>query len=252
MNLFHAVILSIVEGITEFLPVSSTAHLFLVSNFLGLSQSDFVKTFEISIQSGAILAAVIFYRKQIFTRRDLVLKAIAGFIPSAFIGLVFYKFIKQVLIGNLWITLVAMFTGGLVLLFIKQKKANSSVISYRMAAIIGLFQSLAVIPGVSRSGAAIVGGLVLGLSQSSSTEFSFLLAIPTLFAATSLDLFKSASQLTQANWPLLFVGFIGSALTAILAIKLFTNFVSKHSLRLFGVYRIVLTLDFLIFQFIQG
>lgn len=252
MNIIHALILGVVEGITEFLPISSTAHLTLASSLLGLSQSDFVKTFEISIQSGAILAAIIYYSKRLISNRVLLSKVFTAFVPSALVGLVLYKFIKSFLIGNLWVTLIALFAGGLVLLVIKPKKNVSSNLSYFNAIIIGLCQSLAIIPGVSRSAATIVAGLLLGQSQAASTEFSFLLAIPTLLAAASLDLVKSVSLLSEANLPLLLVGFISSAVTAFLAIKFFVRFVASHSLRFFGVYRIALASLILILQFIHG
>ncbi len=237
MNLLHAAILGLVEGVTEFLPISSTAHLTLVSYLLGLPQSDFVKTFEISIQSGAIFAALIYYRKRFLSSHALV-----GFIPTAVIGLIFYPLIKHYLIGNLGITLIAILIGGLVLLFIKPKSQLSSSLTYPQAFLIGLFQATAVIPGVSRSAAAIVGGLLVGQSQVAATEFSFLLAIPTLFAATALDLYKSASWLTLQNIPVLFAGFLVSFISALVAIKLFIGYVSNHSLRSFGIYRIILAL----------
>jgi len=240
MNLLNVIILAIVEGITEFLPISSTGHLVLVSNLLHIVQSDFVKSFEIFIQMGAIMAVVVLYWKE-FLNTKMWPKIIAGFLPTAILGLVFYKFIKQFLLGNVIVTLLALFLGGLVLIFFeKYFHSKNEKITLQKAVGIGLFQAISMIPGVSRSAATIIGGMALGLNKEDAVKFSFLLAVPTMVAATSLDLFKSHFTFTSSELILLAVGFVGSFMTAILAIKLLLKYLQNHSLRAFGVYRIVL------------
>jgi len=254
MNLIHTIILSAVEGITEFLPISSTGHMILVSKLLGIQPSDFTKTFEIVIQLGAILAVVVLYSKKLLTGWNLVKKLLVAFIPTAIVGFTLYPLIKGVLLGNSSITLNALFWGGLALIgieqFLKKKKtdANSqSEISYKQALIIGTFQSLSVIPGVSRAAATIVGGLLTGLDRETATEFSFLLAVPTMFAATGLDLYKSRHLIAQTGYLTLLLGTFLSFIFAILAVKFLIGYVKKHDFTAFGIYRVTLSLIFWIF-----
>lgn len=266
MTILHGLILGIVEGLTEFLPISSTAHLILIGQWLHIPSSEFLKTFEISIQLGAILAVVILYWKKIWSSWNLIGKIITAFLPTAIIGLFFYKIVKSYLLGNNYIIAGALLLGGIVLILFEvnynkkttgkeetNRGANSDdsvrPISYKQAALIGLFQSLAIIPGVSRAAATIIGGLSLGIKRKEIVEFSFLLAIPTMAAATGLDLIKSRAVLTGlGGYDLLvwLVGFIASFLTAIIGVRFFIRYIQKSNFSLFGWYRIILSLVVLI------
>ncbi len=250
MNFLYAIILGIVEGISEFLPISSTGHLILASNLMQISQSEFVKTFEIAIQSGAILSVIVLYWKRIIGNTELGKRVIAAFIPTAIVGFILYKFIKHFLIGNTFVVLAALLVGGfaliLVELFFKKRKSQQlseeKQITYKNAVVIGLFQSIAVIPGISRSAATIVGAMLLGLSREAAVEFSFLLAVPTLLAATALDISETSFAFSSNEWMLLGVGFIFSFISALIAIKWFIKFVSTNTFIPFGIYRIVLAI----------
>ena len=249
MNILHTVILSAVEGLTEFLPISSTGHMILMSKLLGITETNFVKTFEIVIQLGAIMAVVVLYFKRLVTGSDLVKKLFVAFIPTAVVGFALYPLIKEVLLGSSAITLNALFWGGIALIAIEwllknfQSKEIKSV-TYKQALIIGTFQSISVIPGVSRAAATIVGGLLTGLNRKAAIEFSFLLAVPTMFAATGLDLYKSRDMIAQGGFLMLFAGTILSFFFAMLAIKFLINYVKKHDLTPFGIYRIILAVLF--------
>ncbi|HEX8931754.1 MAG TPA: undecaprenyl-diphosphate phosphatase [Patescibacteria group bacterium] len=254
MDILHAIILSIVEGISEFLPISSTGHMILASDLLKVPQTDFVKSFEIIIQLGAILAVVVLYWKKLLTNKNVFMKVATAFIPTAIIGYLLYKIIKTFLLGNTVITLWALLLGGIVLILIEklykeQPHHLDSIekLSYKNAAVIGLIQALSVIPGVSRSGATIVGGLFMGLKRQMAVEFSFLLAIPTMIAATGLDLVKDNFAFSGQEWVALAIGFVGAFITALLAIKYFLNFVKKHTFIGFGIYRIIVAVFFWLF-----
>lgn len=245
-NFFQAIILGVIEGITEFLPISSTAHLTIASNFLNLTQSDFMKSFEIIIQLGAILAVVVLYWR-LFLKIEILKRLFIAFLPTGILGLIFYKIIKQYLLGNIGIALGALFLGGLFLIFFEMwhKEKNNveeeiSKISYKNCFLIGLFQSISMIPGVSRSAATIIGGLVLGLQRKTIVEFSFLLAVPTMTAATGLDLIKNVNSFSLFEGYFLIVGFITSFVMAILGIKFFLSYIQKNSFTAFGFYRIIL------------
>lgn len=251
MNLLHALIFGIVEGITEFLPISSTGHLMLTARVLGLSQSEFLKTFEIVIQFGAILSVIVLYWRTLLVNMEALKRVVLAFLPTAALGLIFYKIIKHFLMGSNQVVLWSMFIGGVFLivfeLFHKEKDDavdDISTIPYRTSFLIGLFQSIAMIPGVSRSAATIVGGLVLGLKRRTIVEFSFLLAVPTMLAATALDLMKNVNQFSAAQINFLSVGFVLSFVFALLSVKFLLNFIKHHSFISFGVYRIVLALSF--------
>jgi undecaprenyl-diphosphatase len=251
MDVLHVLILGIIEGITEFLPISSTGHLMLTARFLGIIQTEFVKSFEIAIQSGAILAVAVLYRKILFKRSDIWKKIITAFLPTAIIGAVMYKLIKRFLLNSTGVVLWSLFLGGAVLIcfeYFHRKKEEAtqelSAISYRQALLIGLFQSLAVVPGVSRAAATIVGGLLLGLKRRTIVEFSFLLAIPTMLAATGFDLMKSAHTFNHEQFSLLTIGFIVSFAVALLAIRFFLVFIKKHTFVPFGIYRILVAFVF--------
>jgi undecaprenyl-diphosphatase len=253
MTFFDAIILGIVEGFTEFLPISSTAHLILTAKLLGLQTSEFLKSFEIVIQLGAIMAVVFLYWKLLVSKWDLNKKIITAFIPTAVVGLIFYSFIKGVLFENHLVSIYALIIGGVVLIIFEifHKEKDEAVgeledINYRQAFSIGLFQSVAIIPGVSRAAATILGGMLVGIKRKTIVEFSFLLAIPTMAAATGLDLLKSASVFSSADFINLGVGFLISFVTAIVSIKLLIKFIQSHSFISFGVYRIILGLVFLL------
>ena len=237
MNIIQAIILSIVEGVTEYLPVSSTGHLILASNLLHMPQTNFVKSFEIAIQLGAILAVVGLYWQKLLNTKFWP-QLIAGFLPAAVVGLAAYPFIKQSLIGNTNVILWSLFLGGLVLLFVDKLPPRRGALTIQSALIIGLFQSISIIPGVSRAAATIIGGLLVGLDRKSAVEFSFLLAVPTMFAATGLDLVKSGWAFSGSEWLLLGVGFVGSLITAWLSVKFFIAFIKSHNFFWFGLYRV--------------
>lgn len=253
MTIIQAIILSIVEGITEFLPISSTGHLILVSRLLNISQTDFVKSFEIFIQLGAILAVVVLYFQKIWNNKKSWGKIIAAFIPTGILGLIFYNFVKNNLLGNPYVVVISLFLGGIAILILEKiiAKRDASIhqiedITYPKTIAIGTTQSLAMIPGVSRSLSTIFGGLLMGLNRSTATEFSFFLAIPTMFSATALDLIKSSYQFTTEQFLLLAVGFIFSFIFALLSVRFLINFVKKHSFRPFAYYRIILAIVFLV------
>jgi len=256
MTIVESIILGIIEGITEFLPVSSTGHLILAADLLHISESSFVTSFEIIIQLGAILAVVFLYWKTLIQIENIK-KLIVAFIPTGIIGLTVYKMIKQYLLGNEYVVVAALFVGGIVLiifeLFHKESAGVSEApdgirdVSYKQALGIGLFQSLAVVPGVSRSAATIIGGLLLGLKRKTTVEFSFLLAVPTMCAATGLDLLKNASHFSRSEADVLAVGFIVSFIVALLSIKFLLVYIQKHNFIPFGIYRILLALIFWLF-----
>jgi undecaprenyl-diphosphatase len=247
--------LSIVEGITEFLPISSTGHLMLTASILGLSQTEFLKTFEIVIQFGAILSVIVLYWKSLLVNFEILKRVVVAFFPTAVLGLLFYKIIKQFLMTSNQVVLWSMFIGGICLIvfeLLHKEKDDAiedlSTISYRTSLMIGLFQSIAMIPGVSRAAATIVGGLILGLKRKTIVEFSFLLAVPTMLAATGLDLMKNVSQFSVAQLNLLSIGFIVSFFSALLGVKFLLAFIKHHSFISFGIYRIILALLFWIFS----
>jgi len=251
MTALDSVLLGIVEGITEFLPISSTAHLILTAELLGITPTEFLKSYEIAIQVGAIAAVVFLYWRS-FLDLEILKRLAAAFLPTAVIGFVLYAFIKDYLFENMAIILGSLFVGGIVLivleLFHKEKEdAHKTVkdITYIQAFLIGLAQSIAVIPGISRSGASIVGGLLLGVSRIAIVEFSFLLAVPTIAAATGYDLLKNSHVFTMDDLGLLAIGFVVSFVVAIFAIKFLLGFIRKYSFIPFGVYRIVLAVVFL-------
>ena len=254
MNFLQVFTLSIIEGVTEFLPISSTGHLILVSKLFGIIETDFVKTFQIVIQLGAILAVVTLYSRKLLTSFNLLKKLMVAFIPTAIVGFSFYPLIKGVLLGSSAITLNALFWGGVALIvvewFLKKRKAEareSSEVTYKQALVIGTFQSLSVVPGVSRAAATILGARIMGLDRSTAAEFSFLLAVPTMFAATGFDVWKSRDMIASSGFLTLFVGTVLSFFFAVLAVKFLVNYIKKHDFTAFGVYRIILAVLFWIF-----
>ena len=254
MNTFHAFIFGIVEGLTEFLPISSTGHLILTEKLMGLVHNDFIGSFEIAIQLGAILAVVCLYWKKLVLDWEIMKRIAVAFIPTAILGLAFYKIIKKVLLGSENVVLWSLLVGGIIIIVFEMlhKERDSDIeeikdLSFRKSFMIGVFQSFAMIPGVSRSAATIIGGLSLGLKRRTIVEFSFLLAVPTMAAATALDLIKSATSFTVTQLDLLAVGFVVSFFVAMVAIKFLLHFVKNHNFIVFGIYRIMIAGLFLIF-----
>ena len=250
MNILDAIILGIVEGVTEFLPISSTGHMILVSYLLGLKQSSFEKTFEIAIQLGAILAVVSIYREKLTHNLELWKKLIVAFIPTGIIGLALHHYVEKLF--NPFVVSVALIFWGMVFIVIellyKEKEHHISEpekISYLKAAMIGIFQSLAMVPGTSRSGATIIGGLLLGMKRVAATEFSFLLAIPTMFAATGFEMVKNFKEFTPEGGVVLLVGFVTAFVSAYISVKWLLNFIKTHTFIPFGIYRIVIGFLFL-------
>jgi undecaprenyl-diphosphatase len=254
MHFIQAVILGIVEGVTEFLPISSTGHLILSANILHLSDTDFLKSFEIIIQLGAILAVIVLFFKKFFNW-ELLKRLVVAFVPTGVIGLLAYKFFKNVLLANTQVVVWSLAIGGLILILFEMWHRESedttdelAKISYKQSFLIGCFQAIAIIPGVSRSAATIVGGLLVGIRRRTIVEFSFMLAVPTMIAATGLDLLKSYKTLTSGgSVSLLSVGFVVSFLVAWASIKWFIGYIQKHNFKPFGIYRIAVAVLFWFF-----
>lgn len=239
MSLFQTIILGVIEGLTEFLPVSSTAHLMISSRVLGMQDSEFLKTFEIAIQLGAIFAVLVLYFKKIFSDFSLIKKILVGFVPTGVAGFLFYGVFKS-LLGNVYVALATLFSGGAILvLFENLFKPRDEKLDLRKSFVIGLWQVLAMIPGASRSMMTIIGGMASGLSKKSAVEFSFLLALPTMFGATVYDVYKNYSQLSFNDWQTLGVGFVVAFLSAMISVKWFLAFVEKKPFVFFGWYRML-------------
>ncbi len=252
MTLVHAVILGIVEGLTEFLPISSTAHLIFTSNFLGLKQTEFTKFFEVFIQSGAVIAIVLLYFQYIFKNKSLIRNLIISFIPTAIVGLVLHKLIKTIFFESSLLILSAFFIVGLIFLVFEYLVKKGKIKPHRRinemklweAITIGLGQATAVIPGVSRAGAVIITMMGYNFRRDESALYSFLLAVPTIVAAGIFDLLKTDFSLISnpENLLTLAVGFITSFICALVVVKLFIKYLQKNTLIPFGLYRILLAL----------
>ncbi|NPA87193.1 undecaprenyl-diphosphate phosphatase [Caminibacter pacificus] len=245
MTLIDSLILGIVEGITEFLPISSTAHMIVVSTLLGLKQTIQNVAFEVIIQLGATLAIVLIYLNKInFKEIDLWKKVILAFFPLAIVGFLLRHQIKELftITTVAWMFIIGGIVFFVVEYFYKEEKAKVTKVedvNYRQALIVGFFQVFALIPGTSRSGSTIVGGMLSGLSRKTAADFSFLLAIPTMFAASGYELLKNIHSFKDQNGLVLAVGFVVSFISAYVAVKLFLKFVEKYTLIPFGVYRIL-------------
>lgn len=248
MNTIQAIILAIIEGITEYLPVSSTGHMIIGASLMGINEDDFVKIFEVNIQFGAILSVIVLYWKRFFQSLQFYYKLLAAFLPAAVIGFIFNDYIDA-LLESVTVVAIMLVIGGVVLLFIDnyfENKAHKEEISYSDAVKIGLFQCIAMIPGVSRSAATIIGGMFQGLSRKTSAEFSFFLAVPTMFAASAYKLlkgFKSGTlSFSENELHLLLIGNVVAFLVAMAAIKFFINYLQKYGFKVFGYYRIAVGL----------
>ena len=247
MDFITAFILGIVQGISEFLPISSTGHMILASHLMGLKHTEFLKSFEIAIQVGTILSVVVLYWRSLLVDFEVIKRLVVAFIPPGVLGLTLYKLIKGYLLGSETVVLCSLLIGGIFIVafeywYREKEDATSEIreISYKNAVIIGLFQSIAMIPGVSRSASTILGGLWLGLKRKTIVEFTFLLAVPTMLAATGYDLIKSGSQFSFDQIQYLLVGFVTAFVVALLTIKFLLQFIKTHTFIPFGIYRIVL------------
>lgn len=242
MDIIHAIIIAIVEGITEFLPVSSTGHMIITQKLLGIEPDSFVKLFTVNIQFGAILSVIILYWKRFFQTFDFYLKLFVAFMPAAVLGFLLSEYIDKML-ESVLIVAISLVLGGVLLLFIDSwfnRPSENQKISFTQALIIGFFQVIAMIPGVSRSAATIIGGLTQKLNRKNATEFSFFLAVPTMFAATAFEMVKSYKSIQPQHINVLIIGNIVAFLVAMLAIKGLISFLTKHGFKVFGYYRIIL------------
>jgi undecaprenyl-diphosphatase len=257
MDYIQAAVLAIIEGITEFLPISSTGHMIIASSFFGIAHDDFTKLFTVVIQLGAILSVVVLYFKRFFQTLDFYFKLLVAFIPAVVFGLLFGKKIDALLENPVTVA-VSLVLGGIILLKVddwftdKEETQETEKISYTTAFKIGLFQCLAMIPGVSRSGASIIGGMSQKLSRTTAAEFSFFLAVPTMLGATikkCYDYYKDGFVLSHEQINLLIIGNVVGFIVAMLAIKSFIGYLSKHGFKMFGYYRIIAGLATLIIHF---
>lgn len=246
--MIHTIILSVVEGITEFLPVSSTAHLSLVSQLLSIPQTDFLKSFEVIIQSGAMIG-IIPVLLPIIRKKIPFKQIIIGLIPAIIIGFVLYKFIKEFLFGNTIVIACALILGGVIIILVENKYKNQIVVDREVTAfsskesfLLGLAQAVAVIPGVSRSGAIIISGIAMKLSRQSIVAFSFLLGLPTIFLASAFDIYKTGIHFTTAEWKYIIVGFCISGIVTYFVGRWFYKYINRMSFKSFGWYRILLGL----------
>lgn len=252
MNYIHAIILAIIEGLTEFLPVSSTGHMIIGSSLMGIASHDLTKVFTIVIQFGCILSVVFLYFKRFFQSIDFYLKLLAGFLPAVLIGWLLNDFIDS-LLENVTVVAVMLLIGGIFFLyvdrlFIKNEDNPDQTITYRKALLIGFVQCIAMIPGVSRSAASIIGGLSQGLNRKTAAEFSFFLAVPTMFAATVKKMYDYYQEglLQQNDISILVVGNVVAFIVGALAIRFFIGFLTRHGFRFFGYYRIIIGLLLLV------
>ncbi len=253
-TIIQAIILGFVEGLTEFIPVSSTGHLLLTQMAMGLQDSPFWKTFAVVIQLGAILAVVVLYFSRLWNvlitlpsdpaSRRFTLSVLIGILPAFIAGAVLYDFIKAYLFSSVALICVSLIVGGVILLVIDRMapepvEEDAMKLPLSKALIIGLFQVLSIVPGVSRSGSTIVGSMLLGVSKRAAAEFSFFLAIPIMVGAFVLDIWESKDALTADNMGTIAVGFVASFIFGLIAVKFMLDYVQKRGFGLFGWWRIV-------------
>ncbi|MDK2909504.1 MAG: undecaprenyl-diphosphatase [Bacteroidales bacterium] len=243
MSWLEAFIVAVVEGLTEFLPVSSTGHMIITEALLGMQPNDFSKAFIINIQFGAILSVIVLYWRKFFQSFTFYLKLLAAFIPAAVIGFLAGDLIDQ-LLESVVVVALMLVLGGIILLYIDKWFSHTAEhgqedVSYSQALKIGLFQCIAMIPGVSRSAATIIGGMTQKLNRKAAAEFSFFLAVPTMFAASAYKLLKNYQAITSDTLPVLIFGNIVAFLVAMAAIRFFITFLTRHGFKVFGWYRIV-------------
>jgi undecaprenyl-diphosphatase len=258
MSTLQAIIIAIIEGLTEFLPVSSTGHMILADSLMNIQDKEFAKTFEIVIQLGAIMAVLILYIKRFFLGITIYTKLFVAFLPTGIIGFLAYKTIKHYLFNPFTVS-VSLIIGGVVLVLLdkwsEEKKSeykDIEDISYAGAFKIGMIQCLSMIPGVSRAAATIFGGVFSGLDRKQAAEFSFLLAIPTMFAASGYDLLKQKDNIHSDDITILLIGSLVAFMVAIIAVKGFIALLTKYGFKYFGYYRIILGVLFLLLTFSIG
>lgn len=248
MSIFQAILIAIVEGITEFLPISSTGHMIIATKILGIEPSEFLNAFIVNIQFGAILSVIVLYWKRFFQTFNFYVTLFVAFIPAAVFGFLFSDAIDRML-ENVLVVAVSLFVGGIILLFVDkwfEKTDKQQEIGLKKALFIGFFQVIAMIPGVSRSAATIIGGMSQKLTRKNAAEFSFFLAVPTMFAASAYKLLKGYQVFTSNHIHLLVIGNVVAFIVALLAIKLFIGFLSKNGFKSFGYYRIIVGLILII------
>lgn len=252
MTFLHAIILGIVEGITEFLPISSTGHMIIASSVMGIEEGSFTKAFEVIIQFGAILSVLVLYWKRFLPNWGFYKKLFVAFLPTAIVGFVVKDIVEQ-LLGSVQVVAWALIAGGAILIWSDKAFAHltsvgrkTSDLSYADSVKLGLFQSIAMIPGISRSAATIMGGLTLGMSKKEAAEFSFFLAVPTMAAASGYKLLKIYKTIEPGQIGILLLGCLVSFIVAMLAIKFFIGIVTRYGFRGFGFYRIALGVVILI------
>ena len=244
MSVWQAVLLAIVEGITEFLPISSTGHMIIASSVMGISQLDVTKMFTVNIQFGAILSVIVLYWKRFFQTIDFYKKLFVAFLPAAVFGFLLNDLIDS-LLENVWVVAITLLLGGILLIFIDKlvnPEATEREMSYKDALIIGFYQCIAMVPGVSRSAATIIGGMLQGFGRKQAAEFSFFLAVPTMAAAAGYKFLKTYETIQKADIEILLVGNVVAFVVAMLAIRFFISFLTKHGFKIFGYYRIALGL----------
>jgi undecaprenyl-diphosphatase len=245
MNYFHALVLGIVEGLTEFLPISSTFHLIMTSKILGLASTNFLKMFEVFIQSGAIFSLVFIYLKTLLSDKKLFLNVLYSFIPTATVGFVLHKIIKDVFFESNLLMLSMFVAVGLLFIFIEKSNLklskNIESLTLKQSLLIGLAQAVSVIPGVSRAGSVIVAMMLMGYKRDEAAKYTFLLSLPTIFAASALDLYQGRELLStlSGSYSLLFIGFFTSLFVAYFIVKWLIKYLSSHTLEIFGYYRLV-------------
>ncbi len=242
MLVLYTIILAIIEGLTEFIPVSSTAHLLLAGHALGIADKEFLQVLSISIQSGAILASIWYFWNTIWSNMHLIGKVIIGFVPTGIAGILLYPIVKEAL-GNNMVIALALIAGGIGLLLITPVDTETDIkaVTVKQAFLIGLAQIFAFIPGMSRAGATLIGGTLLGIPRATIVQFSFLLAIPTIIGASVIEL-RNAPALTVDSYQLIALGTVVSFIVALLTIRWFIAFLTKKPLSYFGWYRIGLGL----------
>ncbi|MGA0558474.1 undecaprenyl-diphosphate phosphatase [Larkinella sp. VNQ87] len=244
MSLFHAIILAIIEGLTEFLPVSSTGHMIIYSSLVGISESEFTKLFTVNIQFGCIISVLVLYRRRFLQTTDFYLKLFVAFLPAAVIGFLLNDFIDS-LLENVTVVAITLLLGGILLIYIdrifKQIPRDFDV-TFPEALKIGFFQCIAMIPGVSRSAATIIGGMAQGLTRKQAAEFSFFLAVPTMAAASGYKLLKTYKTIQPDDIQILLIGNLVAFVVGLLAIRGFVGFLTKYGFKVFGYYRIALGL----------
>jgi undecaprenyl-diphosphatase len=256
MNFIQAAALGIVEGITEFLPISSTFHLIYTSRILQIPDSEFVKLFEVVIQSGAILAVLFIYIKELIGKKELIVKLLLSFLPTAIVGLTLYRMIKDVFFESDAIMMGVFVLVGIVFIIYesvagKKEQLTKSIkdLSYKEAITIGFIQSLAVVPGVSRAGSVILGMMVLRFRRDEAARYSFFLSVPTIFAASAYDAYKMRDLIasSQEFFPLLVVGFVTAFISALIVVRWLIGYLQRHTLTIFGFYRIILGIILLLY-----